>query len=165
MRAPALGCMLLFGALATPAAAQYPAEVAAGVRVRLLLPDSVRQAPLQPRQQVLLGTVARLGGDTLYVAVPGTTGALAVPRASVQGLSISRGVPSRPESALRRGLEWAVAGALTFVIAHQTDDGDGGRFDSAGEAAAVGAGIGFGIGAVVGAISPSERWRRLRLRE
>ena len=164
MRVPMLGSMLLLGALAAPAGAQYPAEVTAGVRVRLLLPDSVRQEPLQPRRQTLLGTVTRLGGDTLYVAVPGTTGTLAVPRESLHELSVSRGVPSRPESALRHGVEWALGGALAFLVAHQADDDDE-PFDSAGEAAAVGAGIGIGIGALLGAISPSERWRRVRLRE
>ncbi len=164
MRGALLGSLLMLGALATTAAAQYPAEVVPGVRVRLLLPDSVRQAPLQPRQQALLGTVVRIGGDSLYVAVPGSAGALAVPRGSLRGLSVSRGVPSRPESALWQGLGWAVGGALTFLIAHQMDD-DEERFDSAGEAAAVGAGIGFGIGALLGAISPSERWRRIGLRD
>jgi hypothetical protein len=164
MRLPLLGSMLLLGALATPAGAQYPAEVAAGVRVRLRLPDSVRQAPLQPRRQLLLGTVTHIGGDTLYVAVPGTTGALAVPKGSLHELSVSRGVPSRPESALRHGVELALGGALALWIAHQADDDDD-RFDSGGEAAAVGAGIGFGIGALLGALSPSERWRRIRLRE
>ena len=162
MRVPLLGSVVLLGALATTAAAQFPAEVTAGTRVRLLLPDSVRQAPLQPRRQVLLGSVVRIGADTLYVAVPGTTGALAVPKDSLEGLSVSLGVPSRTESALRRGVEWAVGGALAFLVAHQTADDK--EFGSAGEAAAIGAGVGFGIGAIVGAISPSERWRRIRLR-
>ena len=164
MRGPVLVSVLLLGALATTAAAQFPADVTAGARVRLLLPDSVRQAPLQPRRQLLLGSVVRIGADTLYVAVPGTTGALAVPKDSLEGLSVSLGVPSRPESALRRGIELAAGGALAFLVAHQTDDDDE-HFGSAGEAAAIGAGIGFGIGAILGAISPSERWRRIRLRD
>ena len=154
---------LLHLAFAMPALAQFPTEVAAGRRVRIIVPDSVRQEPLRPRQQVLLGTVSAIGGDTLYLSVPNTTGTLAVPRSSVRQLSVSRGVPSRLASAFRHGVELAAAGALSFFAAYQFDDEA--SFRSGGEAAAIGAGVGFGIGAVLGAVSPSERWRRVRLRD
>lgn len=161
-RAASLATALLL-APATPAAAQFPDAVATGVRVRIVLPDSVRQAPLQPRDQTVIGTVARVGGDTLHLAIPSTSGTVAVPRSSVRRLSVSLGVPSRPESAARHGLAWAAAGALGFFLARSGDEGS--SFASDGEAAAIGAGIGFGIGAILGAVSPSERWRRLRLRD
>ena len=163
MRQSSLLAIPLLLVLAVPAAAQYPDDVVAGVRVRLAVRDSARQEPLLPRQQTIIGTVANVAGDTLYLAVPSTTGTIAVPRESVRQLSISRGVPSRAESALRHGLEWAVAGALSFYLAQPYGDEDE-TFDSDGQAALVGAGIGFGLGVVLGAVSPSERWRRIRLR-
>ena len=163
MKRSSFPAMLLLLVLAPPAVAQFPAEVVTGARVRIVVPDSVRQEPLMPRRQQLLAVVAGIGDDTLYVAVPYSTGTFAVPRANVRQLSISRGVPSRGESALRRGLELAVTGALTFWVTHQFDDE--GSFDSGGQAAAIGAGVGFGAGALLGAVLPSERWRRLRLRD
>jgi hypothetical protein len=130
--------------------------------VRLVVRDSARQAPLAPRQQVVLGTVSAIAGDTLYVTVPYTSGTLGVPRGGLRQLNISRGVPSRFESALRRGVSGAVAGALAFYVERRWGDDD--HFGSDGEAALIGAGIGFGVGAFLGAVSPSERWRRIRLR-
>ena len=162
MRRPLLYYTLLFIVLATPANAQYPPEVAVGSRVRLVVPDSLRQRPLAPRQQIVFGTIGAIGGDTLYLTVPNTSGTLGVPRSSVRQLSISRGVPSRFESALRHAIPGAIAGALTFYAEHRWGDGE--TFDSDGEAALIVGGIGFGIGAIVGAVSPSERWRRIRLR-
>ena len=152
----------LLAGLAAPAAAQFPAELAAGARVQVMVPDSVRQEPLWPRQQTLIGTVARVGGDTLYLVLPSTTGEVAVPRSSIRTLAVSRGVPSRAESALRHGARVALTGAATFFLMRQADAD--GPYRSPGEAAAIGGAIGFGIGAILGAISPSERWRTLRLR-
>ena len=148
---------LLHLVMATPAIAQFPSALAAGARVRITVPDSVRQEPLRPRQQELIGTVAGVAADTLYLTVPNTTGTLAVPR------SVSRGVPSRVTSALRRGVEWAAAGALAAFVAQGYEEDASSR--SGSEQVAVGAGIGFGVGAVLGAVWPSERWRRLRLPE
>ena len=164
MRRPLLYYTLLFIVLATPAAAQYPPEVTVGSRVRLVVPDSLRQMPLAPRQQIVFGTIGAIAGDTLYLTVPNTSGTLGVPRSSVRRLSISRGVPSRFEGALRHGLSVAVAGALALYVENRWGDDDDATFDSDGEAALIGAGIGFGIGAIIGAVSPSERWRRIRLR-
>ena len=162
-RSSLLAISLLLTLTVSAGAQQYPADVVAGVRVRLAVRDSVRQEPLWPRQQMIIGTVATVGSDTLYLAVPSTTGTLAVPRESVRQLSISRGVPSRTASAFLTGLEWAVAGALSFWAAQHYNDDE--AFDSDGQAALVGAGIGFGLGGLIGAVSPSERWRRVRLRD
>lgn len=138
--------------------------VPAGARVRVVLPDSRRQAPLLPRQQAVIGTVAAVVGDTLVLAVPGTAGGLRVDRADLRALAVSRGVPGRPESALRQGVSTGVALALAFLFLHTGDDAGYRPFRSAGEAAALGGAAGFGIGAVFGAVSPSERWRNVRLR-
>lgn len=140
--------------------AQASAELRPGSRVRFAVRDSLRQAPLRPATQLLIGTLERVGGDTLFVAVPSTGGTLSVARADARQLSVSLGVPNRLESAVRHGVESAVALALAFFVIRRSNDDD--SFRSPGEAAAIGAGIGFGIGAVLGAVSPSERWRRVR---
>lgn len=154
--------LVLSLASSLPAAAQFPEAVTPGTRVRIVVPDTVRQAPLAPRQQVLFGTVVGVERDSIQIVLPYLSGALAVPRSQVRALSVSLGVPSRTESALRKGLELALLTALVFVV---TDDGNGQFGDNLGERAAVGAGVGFGVGAVLGAVWPSERWRRLRLRD
>ena len=143
------------------AESQYPSEIAAGARVRLAVRDSLRQEPFRPREQLLIATVVRLAGDTLHVVVPSTAGTVAIPRPSLTALSLSRGVPSRGESALRHGVAMAAGLGLGFLIAHHTDDSP--HFGSAGEAAGVGAALGFAIGGVLGAVSPTERWRRVPL--
>lgn len=51
-------------AAAQPLAAQFPTDVAVGSRVRVLLPDSVRQA-WGPRLQSVHGEVAGVATDTL----------------------------------------------------------------------------------------------------
>ena len=162
MRRSMFATVLLMVTLATPLAAQFPAQVAPGARVRLIVRDSTRQEPLLPRQQIIMGTVTALGGESLSLTVPFTEGALEIPRSSVRQVSVSLGVPSRGESALRKGVEFGVSFALSMYVAHLVDDEE--LFDSGGDAALVGAGVGFGVGALLGAISPSERWRRLRLR-
>lgn len=159
-----LPAILLLLALSSSVPAQFPEQLTPGTRVRLVVRDSTRQEPLLPRQQLIIGTVTALGGETLSLEVPFTTGTIEVPRSSVRQISISRGVPSRAESALRHGVEFAATLALSFYILHELDDAES-SFDSGGDAALMGAGIGLGVGALLGAISPSERWRRLRLRE
>lgn len=154
--------LALLGVHAFTAAAQFPGAVAPGARVRLVVPDTVRQAPLAPRQQVLIGTVVGVGQDSLQLEMPYLSGTLMVPRQNVRELSVSLGVPSRTESALREGLQVALLSALVFVA---TDDGNERFGENLGERAAVGAGVGFGVGAMLGAVWPSERWRRLRLRD
>jgi len=146
------------------AGAPFGSVVPAGVRVRVVLPDSRRQAPLVPRQQVVIGTVTGVAGDTLVLAIPGAAGALRVARPDLRALAVSRGVPGRPESALRQGISAGVGLGLAFFFLHTGGDTDDRQFRSAGEAAVVGGAVGFGIGAVLGAVSPSERWRDLRLR-
>jgi len=137
---------------------QWPPEVAAGARVQVRLPE----AEFQPkaRGQLLRGRVVRLAQDSLYLAVTDSVGPLAIPRSLIERLEYSRGVPSRPTSALIQGLRTGVAYALVVGLVNELyDDSD----LSFGEAALLGGGIGVAIGAVVGAIRPEERWRRVRL--
>jgi hypothetical protein len=136
--------------------AQFPSDVRVGSRVRVLLPDSVRQV-WGPRVQSVHGEVAGVATDTLYLRVHATPSLLAVPRHSIKRLERSLGVPGRSESAVRG----AVAGAFWLgLVALAADRTGRGWDDDVGTTAAIGAGIGF----VFGAIFPTERWRRIRLR-
>ena len=86
-----LGIVISF-LLAAPvlADAQFPAELQPGMRVRVWIPETTRQEQGPDRRQLLRGTVESVDG-TLGLRVPGTVGSLAIPRASVRGLDVSRG--------------------------------------------------------------------------
>jgi hypothetical protein len=139
------------------ALAQWPSELAPGARVQVQLPEHQYQSDAR-RGQLVRGRVAEVTADTLYLAVTDSLGPLAIPRPLVQRVDLSRGVPSRGVSAIRRGL---VAGAglalLSWGIASLDDDAD------EGEAALIGGAIGLGTGALFGALFPRERWKKLKL--
>src|SRR5688500_8181023 len=88
---------------ATTALAQWPSDLVAGTRVRVEVPEQQYQADSR-RGHRLRGRVTALAPDTLYLAVTDSLGPLAIPRTLVQRLDLSRGVPSRGMSALRRGI-------------------------------------------------------------
>jgi hypothetical protein len=149
-------------AAARPLAAQFPTDVAVGTRVRVVLPDSVRQSSGPWRQQWLRGRIAALAGDTLYLRLQGTVAPVAIRRAAIRRIDRSLGVPNRFESALRGAVGWAFAGAAVgFATGWPDVDDRDARSD--GDAALLGAAWGAGVGFVIGAILPSERWRRVRL--
>ena len=143
---------------ASPLAAQFPPEIAPRTRVRLCLPDSARQAWLAPRQQFVRGEVTAVARDTLYFVLHGTQTPVAVPRSAIRRLDRSLGVPPGAESALRGAVAGAFWGAVYWAVFQ--DPGSHGSYRHLGDDAAVGAGVGF----LLGAISPTERWRRVRLR-
>ena len=60
------------------AIAQFPGEVQPGARVRVWLPESVRQEQQPDRRQLLRGTVESVNGGVLRLGVPGTAGSLAM---------------------------------------------------------------------------------------
>lgn len=158
-RSVVTACLLATGTLGAQSSTQ---ELPPGSRIRVELRDSLRQAPFAPRAQRVIAVVAHVAGDTIHALVPGTTGAVVMPRSSLRSLSISRGVPGRVESAWRQGGALAIGLGIAFLAMRSNDDSP--DFRSGGEAAAVGAGMGFAIGATLGAISPSERWKRVSLR-
>jgi hypothetical protein len=141
-------------AAARPVAAQFPTDVAVGSRVRVMLPDSVRQA-WGPRVQWVHGGVEALATDTLYLRVHATASPLAVPRASIKRMERSVGVPPRIESAMRG----ALAGAFWLGMISLVGESSFWNDEIAGVVAG-GAAIGFAFGAIF----PTERWRRVRLR-
>jgi len=140
---------------ANVARAQFSADVQRGQRVRVWVPESYAQANSPAHRLLLRGTVDDVAADTLRLSVPGTLGALAIPRASIRRLDISRGKPSRIASMLERGIGGAIVTGLVFAAT---------QYDSNWDAALAGAAWGGGIGAAFGLVWPTERWRRLRLR-
>jgi hypothetical protein len=94
--------------------AQFPAEVHPGTRVRVWIPEPNRQEQGPNRRQLLRGTVESVDGSILRLTVPSTAGSLAIPRASVRRLDVSRGV-SRGASMVERAVGGAIGGG-TFPL-------------------------------------------------
>jgi hypothetical protein len=133
--------------------AQRLADVTPATRLRLQLPDSLRQAPLTPRQQFVTGQFVRATADSVYLQMAGAA-PFGVARAGVP-MWVSLGV-SRGRSALRAGAALGLLGATVIYT-----DGRQGRYHQNSDAMVAGA-IGLGVGVILGAVSPWERWRRLR---
>jgi hypothetical protein len=108
----------------------------------------------------LRGTVESVDQGTLRLSIPSSAGTLAIPRASVRRLDVSRGV-SRGASMAERAVGGAVGGALTVFALNDPQRSRWPNYRSDWRAAGVGAAWGAGIGAVVGLIWPYERWRRV----
>ena len=155
-----LGIVISF-LLAAPALAdaQFPAELQPGMRVRVWIPETTRQEQGPDRRQLLRGTVESVDG-TLRLRVPGTAGSLAIPRAAVRRLDVSRGV-SRGASAVERAVGGAIGGAITFALLNDPRRRGGPHYRTDWRAAGVGAAWGGGIGTVIGFAFPHERWRRV----
>jgi hypothetical protein len=147
--------------LAAPrlAVAQFPAEVQPGTRVRVWIPEANRQEQGPNRRQQLRGTVESVDG-TLRLRIPGTENSLAIPRASVRRLDVSRGV-SRGASMIERAVGGALSGAITIAVLNDPQRSDWPNYRTDWRAAGVGAAWGAGVGAVVGMIWPYERWHRV----
>ena len=148
--------------LAAPrlANAQFPAEVQPGTRVRVWIPETTRQDDGPYRRQRLRGNVESIEGSTLRLRIPGSATSLAIPRASVRRLDISRGV-SRGESMIERAAGGAIGGAITYALMNDPRRRGGPHYKRDWRAAGVGASWGAGIGAVIGLIFPHESWRRV----
>lgn len=145
------------------ASAQFPADVRAGTRVRVWLPEPYLQENGPWKRQLLRGVVESVSADTLRVMVPGTMGSLAVARASVRRLDISRGKPNRFASAFERAIGGAIVGAISTALANDPRGSKWPAFSRDWRAAEEGAKWGAGFGAVIGFVFPNERWRRVRL--
>jgi hypothetical protein len=148
--------------LAAPglAAAQFPAEVQPGTRVRVWIPEAARQNEGPYRRQLLRGNVESVDGATLRLRIPGSANTLAIPRASVRRLDISRGV-NRGESMIERAAGGAIGGAITYALMNDPKRTGGPHYKRDWRAAGVGASWGAGIGAVIGLIFPHESWHRV----
>ena len=154
--------LLAFLVFIAPACAfaQFPADVRAGTRVRVWLPESTRQERAPENRQVLRGTVESVDAGTLRLRVPGANGSIAIPRSSVRRVDVSRGV-SRGASMFERAVGGALGGAISFAVANDPKRTGGPHYRTDWRAAGVGAAWGGGIGAAVGLLFPYERWRRV----
>jgi hypothetical protein len=140
--------------------AQFPAAVQSGTRVRVWIPEPNRQEQGPDSRQLLRGTVESVDGSILRLTVPSTAGSLAIPRASVRRLDVSRGV-SRGASMVERAVGGAIGGALFLSMLNDPGRLSFPHYRSDWRATGVGAAWGAGIGAAVGLIWPYERWRRV----
>ena len=140
--------------------AQFPNDVQPGTRVRVWVPETARQEQAPDRRQLLRGTVESVDGTTLRLRVPGTSGLLAIPRASVRRLDVSRGV-SRGASMFERAAGGALGGAISYALLNDPRRAGGPHYRTDWRAAGVGAAWGAGIGGVIGLSFPYERWRRV----
>jgi hypothetical protein len=140
--------------------AQFPAEVQPGTRVRVWIPETIRQEQAPEQKQILRGTVESADGGILRLRVPGTSGSLVIPRNSVRRLDVSQGV-SRGASMFERAAGGAIGGAITYALMNDPRRRGGPHYKRDWRAAGVGAEWGAGIGAVVGLIWPYERWGRV----
>ncbi|HEY1953938.1 MAG TPA: hypothetical protein VGG76_14120, partial [Gemmatimonadaceae bacterium] len=120
------------------AAAQFPAEVHAGERVRVWLHEQPRQEDGPERRQLLRGTVESVDMSILNLTVPGTAGSLAIPRSAVRRLDVSHGV-SRPASMAERAVGAAIAGAVTMALLNDPHRSGGPHYRTDWRAAGVGA--------------------------
>lgn len=162
MRFLVLAAALLVSA--APATAQFPERIQPGVRVRVSLPEAHRQEEGSPwHRQRLRATVSEVGNDTLRLTVPGAVGNLAVARADIRHLDVSRGT-SRAASAFERAIGFAIAGAISAAIENDPQSSEWPNYSRTWRAAGEGAKWGAALGAVVGFVFPTERWRRVRLR-
>jgi hypothetical protein len=142
-------------AIASPALAQ-DAQPQPEQRVMLMLTPQ-RQVEGHVRPQELRGTLLAEDADSLTLQLHPGTGPVRVARSAVRRMYVSRGVPSRAQSAATGAVGGALGGALWGLTNNPDRDS---RSD--GQAALIGAGLGGGFGIVMGALLPRERWHRVR---
>ena len=145
----AVAALLATGANAQ---AQGIADLTSGVRVRVTIPDSVRQAPYLRRTRTIIGTLVRATPDTLWLHIAGPD-TVRLPRLSA-AVQVSRGV-SRARSALEHGVGMGLAfGLISYAAADYRRGARQEALEMAGVTAVV--------AAAVGAWRPYERWRTVR---
>jgi hypothetical protein len=143
--------------LLAPAAAvgQTTPAVEPGTRVSITLASQSRSIWSQP--QVLQGTVTALNADSISLRLDAEASTVTVATASIAQMAVSRGVPSRLESAVWAGAVLGLQGVSLWPAVRDLNNSDMWRRD-----VLVGAAVGATIGAIVGALEPREQWRRAR---
>lgn len=150
-------CINLF--LLAPAAAvgQTTPAVEPGTRVLVVLARQSRSMWRPP--QVLQGTVTAIRADSLTLELDAAAAPVTIAADSVARLYVSRGVPSRLESAVWQGALYGWQGAAYWPMLRDLDRSASGAQD---RHVLVGAVVGATIGAVAGALSPREAWQPAR---
>jgi hypothetical protein len=147
-------------AASSAASAQFPSEVQPGTRIRVWIPEAARQDQTPEHRQLLRGSVESIDGSILRLGIPGTSGSLAISRASIRRLDVSRGV-SRGASMFERAAGGAIGGAITYALMNDPRRRGGPHYKRDWRAAGVGAEWGAAVGAVIGFVLPHEGWRRV----
>lgn len=127
-------------------------------KVRVVLARERKAGPLAPRPEFIHASLVRATPDTVVLRVHPTAAPIALPRAAIERIDVSRGLPGRLTSAGESAVRYAVLGSLerTLIAALFPN-----RYDEhTWESALTGAGYGVILGAVVGAVRPRERWAR-----
>ena len=156
MKPALLIAALLIAVSASPAAAQrMPAE---GARVRVHLAEAAGVESTDA--DVLRGTLVTLTHDSVLLRLHPAAAATAIARSAIERMDVSRGVPSRFESALRNVPGSAVVGVLERLL-FRAIGVDALEDEELWESALIGAAGGAVIGAIVGAVAPRERWERV----
>lgn len=145
------------------AAAQFPG-VRTGDRVRVWLPERYSQMDGPWRRLVLRGTVEAVAGDTLRLGISGAYGSLAVPRATIRRMELSRGWPRRIPSGIERAIGGAIGGAIALALENDPYGSEWPHYKRDWRAAEEGAKYGAMIGFAIGFMFPHEQWKRVRLR-
>jgi transcriptional regulator GlxA family with amidase domain len=144
------------------ARAQSTDSLQAGTRIRIGVHTGERTLLRRPKTQALVGTLVATSGDTILLTVRPGAAPLRVPRETVNELHVSRGVPSRFESAVRRAILPTLASAAFTAVAlnvrrRENDPAPGrGALSAAASTAA--------LSGAIGLLSPKEQWQRLRSR-
>lgn len=143
----------LMSSLPATARAQWNA-VPAGVRVQMLVENRSASANAG-RTSLVQGLLVR-SGDTLGVSPSEANATLLIPLASVKGLAVSKGVPSRQRSMIVGAIGGTILGALvagSLNLAPLKNKGVSTR-----DLFAAGAYSGFIAGATLGSSTQRERW-------
>jgi hypothetical protein len=138
-----------------PAAAEDPAEIVAGARVRVSTNEADERT----------GLVESVGSDAFVVRLDGDPLPRTLSFANITNIELSQGQRSRCSGAWQKAKWGTLIGAvsgLSLGFQHEQVGEDGA---SVGEAMALGAWSGglFGglIGAAIGAIHPGEEWEKV----
>lgn len=149
--------VLVAGCAALPALGQSQTlgDVSSGSRVQLIVRDSLRQGPVFPARQIMVGQFVRATTDSVWIRPTGAA-EFGVARREIKRASVSRGA-SRLRSALTLGAQFGFC--LAVGVALERVDGDN---DIHGRDVWIASGVGLGAGLALGALSPYEHWRGVR---
>jgi hypothetical protein len=138
-------------AVAEGVKAQQPDTAVAGQRIKLLLTaDTVGGHP----RQLLFGTLLNKTADSLRLDLGTGVAPLNVSTRAIDGIFVSRGVPTRKQSATGGAIGGAVVGAGVGLLMILFTDAD--VLDLLGHVT-----FDAAAGAAIGALLPQESWRRV----
>lgn len=152
--------MLCF-ATGAPLSAQHQPSISPGTRLLVVLERQPLQEEGWADAQTLRGTLISPLTDSLTLQIHPGASPIRVAASSLARVYVSRGIPSRTESALRHGAWGALLGATEVSLLESIAKDP--LFSSPSRAMIAGAAVGAAGGALWGALRPQERWKRLRM--